>query len=55
MEKYSTLVIGGGAAGICAAINSTRRGESVILCEKSPIRKKISASGDGRCNLRMRI
>lgn len=52
MGKYSTVVIGGGAAGICAAISKGRRGEPVIICEKMPqLGKKILASGDGRCNL----
>ncbi len=52
MRKYSTVVIGGGAAGICAAISKGRRGESVIICEKMPqLGKKILVSGDGRCNL----
>jgi predicted Rossmann fold flavoprotein len=52
MPKYSTIVIGGGAAGICAAITTARAGESVIICEKMPqLGKKILASGDGRCNL----
>ena len=52
MRKYSTVVIGGGAAGICAAISKGRQGESVIICEKMPqLGKKILASGDGRCNL----
>ena len=50
--KYSTAVIGGGAAGICAAISKARLGEPVIICEKmTQIGKKILASGDGRCNL----
>jgi len=50
--KYSTVVIGGGAAGICAAISKGRSGDSVIICEKMPqLGKKILASGDGRCNL----
>lgn len=52
MKKYSTVVIGGGAAGICAAIAQGRRGESVIICEKMPrLGKRILVSGDGRCNL----
>ncbi len=52
MEKYSTVVVGGGAAGICAAISQGQRGQSVVLCEKMPqLGKKILASGDGRCNL----
>jgi len=52
MNKYSTAVIGGGAAGICAAINQARQREKVVICEKtSQLGKKILASGDGRCNL----
>jgi predicted Rossmann fold flavoprotein len=52
MEKYLTAVIGGGAAGICAAISLRRRGEPVIICERMPqLGKKILATGNGRCNL----
>ncbi len=52
MEKYLTVVIGGGAAGICAAISKGRRGETVIICEKTAqLGKKLQASGNGRCNL----
>jgi predicted Rossmann fold flavoprotein len=52
MQKYSTVIIGGGAAGLCAAISLGRRGESVIICEKMPqTGKKILATGNGRCNL----
>src|SRR5512139_1974018 len=52
MDKYATVVVGGGAAGICADISSARRSESVVICEKMPqLGKKILASGDGRCNL----
>jgi predicted Rossmann fold flavoprotein len=52
MEKYLTVVIGGGAAGICAAISRRRKGEPVIICEKMPqLGKKILVTGNGRCNL----
>ncbi|MDD5702720.1 MAG: aminoacetone oxidase family FAD-binding enzyme [Dehalococcoidales bacterium] len=52
MEKYSTVIIGGGAAGICAAISRSRQQESVIICEKTgQLGKKILATGNGRCNL----
>ena len=52
MKKYTTVIIGGGAAGICAAISQARKSESVVICEKtSQIGKKILASGNGRCNL----
>ena len=52
MEKFDTVVIGGGAAGICAAISAARAGRTVVICEKLPqLGKKILASGNGRCNL----
>jgi hypothetical protein len=52
MQNYQTVVIGGGAAGICAAISKARAGESVVICEKmSQLGKKILATGNGRCNL----
>jgi predicted Rossmann fold flavoprotein len=52
MEKHLTVIIGGGAAGICAAISKGRRGEPIIICERtSQLGKKILASGNGRCNL----
>jgi predicted Rossmann fold flavoprotein len=52
MEKYTTAVVGGGAAGICAAISAARQGERVVILEKMPqIGKKLLATGNGRCNL----
>jgi predicted Rossmann fold flavoprotein len=52
MSEYSIAVVGGGAAGICAAISAANRGKSVVLCEKMPhLGKKILATGNGRCNL----
>jgi len=52
MSEELTIIIGGGAAGICAAISKARRGERVLLCEKSSRNgRKILATGNGRCNL----
>jgi hypothetical protein len=52
MHSDLTVVIGGGAAGICAAINKARNGKAVLICEKTgQLGKKILASGNGRCNL----
>ena len=52
MPSDLTVVVGGGAAGICAAISTARRGRPVIICEKtSKIGKKLLATGNGRCNL----
>lgn len=52
MENISTVVIGGGAAGIIAAISAKRSGDGVIICDRlNQLGKKILASGNGRCNL----
>ncbi|MDP2921180.1 MAG: NAD(P)/FAD-dependent oxidoreductase [Candidatus Omnitrophota bacterium] len=52
MQKFDTAVIGGGAAGIVAAISARQRGREVVICEKMPrLGKKILASGAGRCNI----
>lgn len=51
MQKYELVVIGGGAAGIVAAISAKRRGKEVFVAEKMPrLGKKVLASGSGRCN-----
>ena len=46
------VVIGGGAAGMFAAISAAENGNSVILLEKNEkLGKKIYITGKGRCNL----
>jgi predicted Rossmann fold flavoprotein len=45
-------VIGGGSAGMVAAIAAARRGAAVTLLERMPrVGKKLLATGNGRCNL----
>jgi predicted Rossmann fold flavoprotein len=52
MAQYDVIVVGGGAAGIMAAIAAKRQGGSVLVCEKMPkIGKKLLITGAGRCNL----
>ena len=46
------IVIGGGPAGMMAAITSSEQGNEVILIEKNNILgKKLSITGKGRCNI----
>lgn len=46
------IVIGGGAAGIMAAIRAAESGASVTLFEKMPqVGRKLRITGKGRCNL----
>lgn len=46
------IVIGGGAAGMMAAVTSAKEGNSVTLIEKtSSLGNKIKITGKGRCNV----
>ena len=46
------LVIGGGPAGMMAALIAAERGRSVRLLEKNPrVGEKLSITGGGRCNI----
>jgi len=46
------IVVGGGAAGLLAAIVARRHGAQVTLLERNQrVGKKILATGNGRCNL----
>ena len=48
----SVIIIGGGAAGLSAAIAAASCGDQVILLERMDrVGKKILATGNGRCNL----
>jgi predicted Rossmann fold flavoprotein len=52
MENYNTIIVGGGAAGITAAISAAVHGKSTLILEKTAyLGKKILATGNGRCNL----
>ncbi|HHW70758.1 MAG TPA: NAD(P)/FAD-dependent oxidoreductase [Clostridiales bacterium] len=49
-EKH-VIIIGGGAAGMIAAISAKRQGARVTILEKNPrVGKKILVTGNGRCN-----
>ena len=52
MKHTDIVVIGGGAAGMLAAISALREGCDVTLLEKNPFcGKKINITGKGRCNV----
>jgi predicted Rossmann fold flavoprotein len=52
MRQIRVLIIGGGAAGLSAAIASARLGAAVTILEAGArVGRKILASGNGRCNL----
>ena len=47
----TVAVIGGGAAGMMAAVTASQNGADVILLEhKDRLGKKILSTGNGRCN-----
>jgi len=55
MYKFDVAIIGGGAAGMMAAIWTAKK-SSVVLIEKNPsLGRKILATGNGRCNLTNRF
>jgi predicted Rossmann fold flavoprotein len=50
--KRRVAIVGGGAAGLCAAIHAGRAGASAVLFERTPDGgRKILISGGGRCNV----
>ena len=52
MNNETMIIIGAGAAGLCAAITSARAGHKVTLLEQNnKIGKKILVSGNGKCNI----
>lgn len=52
MLEQRVVIVGGGAAGLVAAISAARAGARVTLLEAgSRVGRKILASGNGRCNL----
>lgn len=50
--KPEIVIIGGGAAGLMAAIEISRRGKKALVLErKDRILKKVLVTGNGRCNI----
>ncbi len=52
MRSYDGIVIGGGPAGMFAAITAAGQGQRVLLLEKNDrLGKKLLITGKGRCNV----
>ena len=52
MDEYDIAIIGGGPAGIMAAIAASGTSSNVILLEKNPsLGRKLLLTGGGRCNI----
>ena len=50
--NYDVIVVGGGPAGMFAAITAARRGKQVLLLERNDrLGKKLLITGKGRCNV----
>ena len=51
MEKFDVLIIGGGAAGLMAAVRAASLGLKTAIAEKNhSVGEKVLISGKGRCN-----
>ncbi|MGT2757615.1 NAD(P)/FAD-dependent oxidoreductase [Streptococcus ovuberis] len=52
MMIYDTIIIGGGPAGMMAAISSATFGQKTLLLDKNrKLGKKLAGTGGGRCNV----
>lgn len=52
LDKFDVIVVGGGAAGMMAAVSAAEYGASCALIEKNGrLGKKLLITGKGRCNL----
>ena len=51
MQSYDVVIIGAGAAGMMCAVETARRGRSVLILDHAAMPgEKIRISGGGRCN-----
>lgn len=52
MKQYDVCIIGGGAAGLAAALSASEGKKQVLVLEGAPrVGRKLLATGNGRCNL----
>ncbi|MEN2257194.1 NAD(P)/FAD-dependent oxidoreductase [Paraclostridium benzoelyticum] len=45
------IVVGGGPAGIMAAISASKQNEVILIEKNNEIGKKLKLTGGGRCNI----
>lgn len=51
LKKFEVIIVGGGAAGLMAAVQAGKRGKKTLLLEANEkLGEKIRISGGGRCN-----
>ncbi len=51
-EVYDVVVVGGGPAGMMAALRAAEQGARVLLCERNDqLGRKLLLTGKGRCNV----
>ncbi|HEX2792602.1 MAG TPA: aminoacetone oxidase family FAD-binding enzyme [Candidatus Paceibacterota bacterium] len=51
-NAYEVIVVGGGAAGLMAAVRAAERGRKVLVLEKNRrVGEKLVITGGGRCNI----
>lgn len=51
-STFDAVIVGGGAAGLFAAVQASARGRRILLLEKnSRCGKKLLITGKGRCNV----
>ncbi len=51
IPKYDLIIVGGGAAGLMAACRLERKLSVLLLEKEDTLGKKLTATGNGRCNL----
>ncbi|MBR4447772.1 aminoacetone oxidase family FAD-binding enzyme [Methanobrevibacter sp.] len=51
MEKFDIAIIGGGPAGIMAAIAASRTSDVILLEKNTSLGRKLLMTGGGRCNI----